>query len=109
MKSFSIAAHGHTSLTKHALGDKHKARTPSTSQSKVAQFFVTSTAPSTTSATKSGENSFSSSVKEFFTSEAVTDAEILWVLNLVIHKYSINLCRHINELLAAMFKDSKIS
>ena len=25
MKSFSIAAHGHTSLTKHASGDKHKA------------------------------------------------------------------------------------
>ena len=48
-------------------------------------------------------------MKEFFTSEAVTDAEILWVLNLVIYKYSINSCRHINELLAAMFKDSKIA
>ena len=77
MKSFSIAAHGLTSLTKHASGDKHEARTPSTSQSKVAQFFVSSTAPSTTSAIKSGEKSSSSSVKEFFTSEAVTDADIL--------------------------------
>lgn len=48
-------------------------------------------------------------MKEFYTNEAVTDAEILWVLDLITSKYSVNSCRNKNELFAAMFKDSKIA
>ena len=47
MKSFSRAAWTYFFDKKHASGDKHKARTPSTSKSKVAQFFVSSTTSET--------------------------------------------------------------
>ena len=40
--------------------------------------------------------------------EAVTDAEILWVLDVISSNYSQNSCQNKSERFAAMFKDSKI-
>ena len=41
--------------------------------------------------------------------EAVTDAEIFWIIEVVLKKYSLNSCDGKKELFQAMFKDSKIA
>ena len=58
---------------------------------------------------KESEQSSSSSVKYYFTSETLADAEILLARNVITNKYSLNSCRNKNELFSKMFKDSRIA
>ena len=51
----------------------------------------------------------SSSAKDYFTSEDLADAEILWVLDVIANRYSLNSCRNKNELFSKKFKDSRIA
>ena len=57
---------------------------------------------------KDEQVSTTTSVKTFFINEAVADAEILWVFDVILSKYSSNSCSNKNELFATMFKGSKI-
>lgn len=109
MKSFSVANHGKKSLQLHAAGDKHKSRLPSDSQTKLVQLVSNRKENNDNEKEKDEQVSTTPSVKTFFINEAVTDAEILWVLDVILSKYSLNSCSNKNELFATMFKDSKIA
>ena len=110
LKSFSVASHGKTSLTLHASGEKHKSRMPSNTQSTLAPFVATSQVKdSKTDDQKESEQSSSSSIKDYFTSEALADAEILWVLDVIPNNYSLNSYRNKNELFSKMFRDCRIA
>ena len=98
------------SVTLYASGEKHKSRMPSNTQSTLTPFAAASKAKdSKTDGQKESEQSSSSPVKDYFTSEALADAEILWVLDVIANKYSLNSCRNKNELFSKMFKDSRIA
>ena len=109
MKSFSVANHGKKSLQLHAAGDKHKSRLPSDSQTKLAQLASNRKKNNDNEKEKHEQVSTTPSVKIFFINETVTDAEILWVLDLILRKYSLNFCSNKNELFVKIFKDSKIA
>ena len=96
-------------LQLHAAGDKHKSRLPSDSQTKLVQLVNNRKENNENEKEKDEQVSATPSVKTFFTNEAVTDAEILWVLDVILSKYSLNSCSNKNELFATMFKDSKIA
>ena len=61
-----------------------------------------------TASTSSSGSSFSS-IKGYFTVETVTDAQILWVLDVISNHYCQDSCRNKNKLFAARFKDNKIA
>lgn len=83
---------------------------PSNSQSTSAPFVAASKAKdSQTDAEKESEQSYSSSVKDYFSAEALADAEILWVFNVTANKYSLNSWKNKNELFSKMFKDKKVA
>ena len=80
--------------------EKNKNQSSNT-QSTLAPFVAASKAKdSKTDDQKESEQSSSSSVKDYFTSEALADAEILWVLDVIASKYSLN---------SKMFKDSRVA
>ena len=89
--------------------EKNKNQSSNT-QSTLAPFVAASKAKdSKTDDQKESEQSSSSSVKDYFTSEALADAEILWVLDVIASKYSLNSCRDKNDLFSKMFKDSRVA
>ena len=111
MKSFSIATHGKTSLSSHASGEKHKSRIPSVSQrtlmpvSKSVQQKTVEEEKDKTTETKICEKNATS----YFIAEDVTDAEILWALDVIVSNYSLNSCQNKNKLFARMFKGCRIA
>ena len=109
MESFSVADHGEKSLQLHAAGYKHKSRLPSDSQTKLVQLVSNRKENNDNEKEKDEQVSTTRSVKTFFINVAVTDAEILWVLDVILSKNSLNSCSNKNELFTTMFKDSKIA
>ena len=86
MKSFSVANHGKKSLQLHAAGDKHKSRLPNDSQTKLVQLVSNRKENNDNEKVKVEQVSRTPSVKAFFINKAVTDAEILWVLDVIVVK-----------------------
>ena len=83
---------------------------PSNTQSTLAPFVAASKAKdSKTDNQKESEQSSYSSVKDYFTSEALPDAKIFWVGDVIANKYSLNSCRNKNELFSKMFENSSIA
>ena len=83
---------------------------PSNSQSTSASIVAASKGKdSQTDAEKESEQSSSSSVKYYFSTEALADAEILWVFDVIANKYSLSSWKNKNELFSKMFKDKKVA
>ena len=78
---------------------------PSNTQSALALFVAANKAKDSNTV----DQSSSSPVKDCFTSEALADPQMLWVLDVIANKYSLNSCRNKNELFSKIFKDSRIA
>lgn len=113
MKSFSIASLGKSSISSHASGEKHKSRIPSTKQRTLVPLAKSLQSDDGDKGKKKTETkACETTIKNptsYFISEDVTDAEILWTLDVVVSNYSLNSCQNKNKLFARMFKGSKIA
>ena len=84
MKNFLEAKHRVKALVMHASGSKHKSRLPLDSQTELNVGNKVEESQSDKIDQPSGQQSSSqTSLKEFSVNEAVADAEIYWVLDVV--------------------------
>lgn len=119
MKSFSISSHGRTSLTTHASGEKHKSKIPSTNQRTLMSLVKTlenktieeekSKTPEEGSSKTIENKTFEKKATSYFIAEDVTDAEILWALDVIVSNSSLNSCQNKSKLFARMFKGCKVA
>ena len=98
-KSISIARNGEGNLDEHANGKKHISKVPCSKQTLLAftakqekQAVVTTSTDKSQNQLESHKPSKQSSVNSYILSEAVTDAEIFWIIEVVLKKYSLNSC-----------------
>ena len=115
-KSISIARKGKGNLDEHANGKKHISKVPCSKQTLLAltakqekQAVVTTSSDKSQNQLESHKPRKQSSVNSYILNEAVTDAEIFWIIEVVLKKYSLNSCDGKKELFQAMFKDSEIA
>ena len=127
-KTFSITTLGISALRSHAKGVKHKDKISQQKQSTtVLDFFAHSKNESTTSAISEPEPQDTSTLEAQPSSsimadptrpgynaarnfiEKSTEAETLWVLNVVMKHMSYRSCDGLNELFSIMFPDSEIA
>ena len=115
-KSISIARKGKGNLDEHANGKKHISKVPCSKQTLLAltakqekQAVVTTSSDKSQNQLESHKPCKQSSVNSYILNEAVTDAEIFWIIEVVLKKYSLNSCDGKKELFQAMFKDSEIA
>ena len=76
-------------INKYASRYKHLQKAPSKNQSRVSFVTPDTSVQSSSSAVDSQKNT-QSSIQQFVVNEAVTDAEVMWALDVVLCKYSFN-------------------
>ena len=105
VKDINIAAHGITALNTHAKWLKHKKRLPNVdSQS----FFKNNEVAERNASAKQPESSCQQfSVDSSTNRTLVINAKIMWDLDIIMLKYSLNSCSNKNELFATMFSDGE--
>ena len=107
-KNISIGTHGVAALTLHADGAKHKERLP---KDGISIFFkkANNSEPSETSKQRNSETLKQSTISACTSNSLITNAEIMWALDVVMSNYSFNSSSNKNELFNAMFPDSAIA
>lgn len=127
MKVVPIARKGKGGLDKHAKSQKHRNRVPRDKQTlltgNIRKITIDSksnctinekASDTTNQSTNQSPNdldyprSFQSCLNSFIVNQAVTDAEFMWALEVVLKRYSLNSCSDKKYLFQAMFKDSNI-
>ena len=105
-KSFSVAALGIMALHIHAKVSKHLSRLPPPTQLSLNFHCVKNVQEKQRSAT---EEKIQSTVSSFMINEAVIDAEIMWVIDVVMSNDCLNSSYNKKDLFKEMFKYSKIA
>ena len=116
-KTFSLSNMGQQAIVSHEKGDVHKKiANPSDKQASVANFFApktsnissVTTSPKT-SATLPNPAASAGKIQNYFQSQEVTNAEIIWCLKVIESHFSYRSCSDIGVLFKAMFTDSDIA
>ena len=115
-KSISIARKGKGNLDEHANGKKYISKVPCSKQTLLALIAKQEKQAVATKSSDKSQNQLESHkpckqllVNSYILNKAVTEAEIFWIIEVVLKIYSLNSCDGTKELFQAMFKDSEIA
>ena len=109
VKDINIGTHGVTALNSHAKGSKHIERLPKSDRQSFFNKQQKHSESSSSSIDKDKNSLKQSTIGSCTNKNLVSNAEIIWALDVVLSKYSFNSSSNKTELFALMFPDSKVA